>query len=173
MPEAWRRRRRVRQLTTHMPGAFNDRALLIGASLAQLATTGRAVTIHERPGLESCLFDIRSDGAVSSVLFKYSTRRKSPWYFTVTREQLEALRGRAPDLPPSRRYFALVCHTDGVCLVSLDDFDEIVTVRRQENQWGLSVSRPRSSQYRVSGPGKELLDRAVPRSRWTTAIFET
>jgi hypothetical protein len=103
-------------------GAFNDRALLIGASLAQLAMTGQQVTIHERPGLESCLFDIISDGGTYSVLFKYSTRRKSPWYFSVSREQLEAVRGRAPGLPFSRRYFALVCHTDGVCLISLDDF---------------------------------------------------
>jgi hypothetical protein len=156
-----------------MASAFNDRALLIGASFAQLATTGRALTIHERPGLERCLFDIRSEGAESSVLFKYSTRRKSPWYFTVTREQLDALRGRAPALPPSRRYFALVCHTDGVCLVSLDDFFEIVSVRREDQQWGLSVSRPQSTQYRVSGPGREMLDRTIPRSRWTTEIFET
>jgi hypothetical protein len=154
-----------------MGGAFNDRALLIGASLAQLATTGRPVTIHERPGLERCLFDILSDGAVSSVLFKYSTRRKSPWQFTVTREQLDALRGRAPALPYSRRYFALVCYTDGVCLVSLDDFLEIVKVQRKDLQWGVSVSRGHSTQYRVSGPGRELLERTVPRSRWTTEIF--
>jgi hypothetical protein len=156
-----------------MGGAFNDRALLIGASLAQLATTGRPVTIHERPGLERCLFDIMSDGAVSSVLFKYSTRVKTPWQFTVTREQFEALRGRAPALPYSRRYFALVCHMDGVCLISLDEFLEIVSVRRQDVQWGLSVSRPQSAQYRVSGPGRQQLDRSVPRSRWTTEPFET
>ena len=155
-----------------MAGAFNDRALLIGASFAQLATTGRPVTIHQRPGLESCLFDIHSEGVTSSVLFKYSTRRKSPWYFSVTREQLDALSGRAPALPPSRRFFALVCHTDGVCLVSLDDFYEVVTVRRRDEQWGISVSRPQSSSYRVSGPGREVLERTVPRSRWTTEIFE-
>lgn len=155
-----------------MAGAFNDRALLIGASLAQLATTGRPVTIHERPGLESCLFDIHSEGATSSVLFKYSTRRKSPWYFSVTREQLEALSKRAPALPPSRRFFALVCYTDGVCLVSLDDFYEVATVRRQDEYWGLSVSRPPSSSYRVSGPGREILQRTIARTRWTTEMLE-
>jgi hypothetical protein len=153
--------------------AFNDRVLLVGAALAQLALTSRPVTIHERPGLEECLFDIRSEGAVSCVLFKYSTRRRSPWYFTVTREQLEALRGRAPALPLSRRYFALVCYTDGVCLMSLDDFSAIVAVRRDDKQWGLSVSRPHSAQYRVSGPGREVLERTIPRSRWTTELFET
>ena len=156
-----------------MAESFNDRALLIGASLAQLAMTGRAVTIHERPGLERCLFDIKSDGVTASVLFKYSTRRKSPWYFTVGREQFEALRDRAPTLPLSRRYFALVCHTDGVCLISLEDFLEIVKVKRAESQWGLSVSRPQSSSYRVSGPGRESLGRTIARSRWTTEFFET
>lgn len=155
-----------------MTGAFNDRALLMGAALAQLAVTGRPVTIHERPGLERSLFDIGSNEALASVLFKYSTRRKSPWHFTVTREQLEALRGRAPTLPLSRRYFALVCHTDGVCLLSLEDLFEIVSIRRDETQWGLSVSRPQSAQYRVSGPGREALDRTIPRSRWTTELFE-
>jgi hypothetical protein len=156
-----------------MASGFNDRALLVGAALAQLATTGRPVTIHERPGLERCLFDVNSEAASSSVLFKYATRRKSPWQFTVSREQLEALRGRAPLLPPSRRFFALICHTDGVCTISLQDFLEIVKVRRQDRQWGLSVSRPESTQYRVSGPGRQMLDRAIPRSRWTTVIFES
>jgi hypothetical protein len=154
-----------------MSSSFNDRVLLIGAALAQLAMTGHAVTIHERPGLESCLFDIKSDGFSASVLFKYSTRRKSPWYFTVAREQFEALRGRAPVLPLSRRYFALVCHMDGVCLISLEEFLEIVTVKRSESQWGLSVSRPQASRFRVSGPGRESLDRTIARSRWTTEFF--
>lgn len=154
-----------------MAGTLNDRALLMGGALAQLAMTGRAVTIHERPGVERCLFDIRTDDAVSSVLFKYSTRRKSPWYFTVTREQLEALRNRAPALPPSRRYFALVCHIDGVCLISLDDFCTAVRIRRDDIQWGVSVSRPRSAQYHVSGPGRRALEGAIPRSRWTTEFF--
>ena len=53
--------------------------LLMGAALAQLALTGRPVTIHERPGLERSLFDIGANDALASVLFKYSTRRKSPW----------------------------------------------------------------------------------------------
>lgn len=155
-----------------MAGLLNDRALLMGGALAQLAMTGRAVTIHERPGVERCLFDIQAD-VVSSVLFKYSTRKKSPWYFTVTREQLEALRNRAPRLPESRRYFALVCHIDGVCLISLDDFSEIVRVHRDDSQWGVSVSRPRSAQYHVRGPARRVLERAIPRSRWTTEFFSS
>lgn len=155
-----------------MADSFNDRALLIGAALAQLAMTGHAVTIHERPGLESCLFDIKSGGGNASVLFKYSTRRKSPWYFTVAREQFEALRDRAPALPLSRRYFALICHKDGVCLISLEEFLEFVTVKRGESQWGLSVSRREASSYRLSGPGRASFDRTVARSRWTTEFFE-
>jgi hypothetical protein len=151
---------------------LNDRALLMGGALARLAMTGRPVTIHERPGVERCLFDICADARVSSVLFKYSTRRKSPWHFTVTREQLEALENRAPALPLSQRYFALVCYTDGVCVISLEDFFEIVSIRRDDTQWGLSVSRPRSAQYRVSGPGREVLGRAIARSRWTTELVE-
>jgi hypothetical protein len=145
----------------------------MGGALAQLAMTGRAVTIHERPGVERCLFDIRTDANVSSVLFKYSTRRKSPWHFTVTREQLETLKNRAPALPLSRRYFALVCYLDGVCLISLDDFFEIVSVRRDDTQWGLSVTRPRAAQYRVSGPGRQVLDHTIARSRWTTELVNS
>jgi hypothetical protein len=143
----------------------------MGGALTQLAMTGRAVTIHERPGVERCLFDIRTDQNVSSVLFKYSTRVRSPWYFSVTRDQLEALKNRAPALPPTRRYFALVCHTDGVCALSLDEFFQVVSIRRDDSQWGLSVSRSRSTQYRVSGPGRQALDHTIARSRWTTELI--
>jgi len=150
---------------------INDRMLFIGAAFSELAMSGRKVTIHERPGLESALFDIISNENSSSVLFKYSTKKKHPWYFSITKEQLSALETRAPGLSPDRRFFALICYLDGICLVSLEDFRKVVSVRRKDVSWGLSISRPASSQYRVSGPAKNILPYTVPRTRWIKDIL--
>lgn len=146
--------------------------MLFGAAIAQLAMTTRPVTIRALPSGENSFFEMASPDAHSLVLFKYATKPKSPWPFTVTRSQLELLTGGEETVSLARRFLALVCQMDGVCLVALSEFHRIVTPRKREHQWGLAVSRPTGGSYRIAGPGKRQLDRTIPRTRWATAILD-
>ena len=155
--------------TSPVPGRFSDRELLFGAALAQLVMRNWPVMIKERPETENNLFEFHSGGGKALVLFKYATQRKTPWYFTVTGSQITVLSSATITVLDTRRYLALICHLEGVCLLSLAEFTGLVTPGSE--QYGLSVSRPPNGQFRVSGPGKATLDRAIPRSRWTKEIL--
>jgi hypothetical protein len=151
---------------------FHDRHLLFGAALAQLVSHGRPVTIHERPDGDNSLFDIRSGAISSLVLLKYATRAKSPWYFTLTEDQLALLSAVHLHYAMERRFMALVCHLDGVCLLSLAQFNQLVQPGSDAVGWGISISRPPRGQYRVCGPARRRLDVAIARSRWVAEILD-
>jgi hypothetical protein len=152
--------------------AFNSRTMLFGAAIAQLAMSNRPITIQEFPDGDNSFFEIGCDDVHSLVLFKYATKPKSSWPFTVTRSQLDSLTNADRNISGHRRFFALVCRMDGVCLLSLPEFHRVVTPEPLDYQWGLSVSRPSGGSYRVSGPGRKKLPRTVPRTRWATAILD-
>jgi hypothetical protein len=152
--------------------SFNSRTMLFGAAIAQLAMSNRPITIQEFPSGDNSLFEISSDDVHSLVLFKYAAKPKSPWPFTVTRSQLDILTNADRNVSGHRRFFALVCRIDGVCLLSLSEFHRIVTPDSLDYQWGLSVSRPAGGSYRVNGPGRRRLDRTIARTRWATSILD-
>jgi hypothetical protein len=151
-----------------IPGRFSDRELLFGAAIAQLCMRSWPVLIRERAESQNTLFQISSGGGKALVLFKYSTAAKSPWHFTVTTAQYGLL--AEPDLvcPQERRYMALICYLEGVCLLSNDEFLTIATPSEDAN---LTVSRPPGGRFRVGGPGRRELASPIPRSRWTKEIL--
>jgi hypothetical protein len=160
--EAW-------HVKSSFPGRFSDRQLLFGAALAQLVMRNWPVMIRERQESENNLFEFSSGGGKALVLFKYATRPKSPWQFTVTTTQRSLIHSESINVPLERRFLALICHLDGVCLISLSEFDSIASA--DVDQVGLSVARPESGSYRVSGPGRTELPGTIPRTRWTKEIL--
>jgi hypothetical protein len=151
-----------------IPGKFSDRELLFGAAIAQLCMRNWPVLIRERAESQNTLFQISSGGGKALVLFKYSTAAKSPWQFSVTTAQYGLLAEPDLDCPQERRYMALICYLEGVCLLSNEEFLSIASPSEDAT---LSVSRPPGGQFRVSGPGRKELDSAIPRSRWTKEIL--
>jgi hypothetical protein len=151
-----------------IPGKFSDRELLFGAAIAQLCMRNWPVLIRERAESQNTLFQISSGGGKALVLFKYSTAAKSPWHFTVTKSQHDLLVDPDVTCPVERRYMALICYLEGVCLLSIDQFHSITSASEDAN---LTVARPQGGQFRVNGPGRKELDCTIPRSRWTKEIL--
>lgn len=151
-----------------IPGKFSDRELLFGAAIAQLCMRNWPVLIRERAESQNTLFQISSGGGKALVLFKYSTAAKSPWHFTVTTAQYGMLSERDLACPQERRYMALICYLEGVCLLSNDEF---LSIGSSSEDIALTVSRPHGGQFRVSGPGRKELESTIPRSRWTKEIL--
>jgi hypothetical protein len=151
------------------PGRFADRHLLFGAAFAQLVMRNYPIMVKERPESENNLFEFSCGGGKALVLFKYSTRPKSPWSFTVTSQQVSLIDDTQIQVPFDRRYLALICHLDGVCLLSHAEFGAITAPG--SIQYGISVARPENGSYRVNGPGRVELDRRIPRNRWTKEIL--
>jgi hypothetical protein len=152
-----------------LPGRFADRHLLFGAAFAQLVMRNYPIMVKERPESDNNLFEFSCGGGKALVLFKYSTRVKSPWYFNVASAQSRTVGDSQISIPLERRYLALICHLDGVCLLSHAEYVSISDEKTEQNN--LSVSRPESGSYRVSGPGRVPLDRTVARTRWTKEIL--
>jgi hypothetical protein len=151
-----------------IPGKFSDRELLFGAAIAQLCMRNWPVLIRERAESQNTLFQISSGGGKALVLFKYSTAAKSPWHFTVTSAQYGLLAEPGLECPKERRYMALICYLEGVCLLSSDEFLTIASPSEDNN---LTISRAHGGQFRVNGPGRTELASAIPRSRWTKEIL--
>lgn len=145
-----------------------DRHLLFGAAVAQVIMQDKPLYIKERPESQNNLFEFCTSVGHSLVLFKYSTKNRSPWQFTLPRKQMGLLIDCETSVYADKRFTALICGLDGVCLVDLMQLTQLVDV--DQAQSGLSVRRPRSGSYRVSGPKRVKIAGAVPRNRWTKEI---
>lgn len=81
---------------------------------------------------------------------KHSSQRLHPWAFTFTRQnfaELLTLRETCAQV-----FLVLVCHTDGMVCLTLDEVAAIVTVANSEQAW-LKVDRRRGKWYSVNGSG--------------------
>ncbi len=84
---------------------------------------------------------------------KYSSKRLSPWQFTLAPEQL----GELAELRESyaTAWLVLVCGIDGVLGLSYDELAEVIDLA-SANPVSLRVRRSRNTGYRVSGSRAEL-----------------
>ncbi len=128
-----------------------------GAAIHQLARKGHINELR----CEGPLF-IFNEGV--SVLFKYSTRGRSPWAFTVMPDERLALEGQAA----SRRVFlALVCGSDGVAAVRFEAVQEILPDHARAAH--ISCYRLHGEWYEVNGPAGTLKDKVAPAS-WSKIL---
>lgn len=99
------------------------------------------------------------------VFLKYTTKSRSPWQFTFSREDV----GRLSSLVSSYRkiVIALICGGDGICAVPWVDVEELI---KGEAGW-LSVRRNFNKRYGVTGPAGKL-GKKVSRSEWPSVIFD-
>jgi hypothetical protein len=128
-----------------------------GAALLGLARTGLLNTIRHTPPFFSLNNDI-------SVLLKYSTRGRSPWGFTFTAEEQDALKGQN-DSPET--HLALVCGSDGVATFSKLDFSNIAG--SSSSAIRISCFRNHGEHYEVRGPAGTLARKISP-SAWTKLL---
>lgn len=126
---------------------ISEYKLYHGAFLAELVDQcDGPVTIDE----------LKEDGRLSSyvldsvvgLLIKYSTNRLHPWQFGVTRSnllELLELKKRYPNV-----YVVLICHTDGIVVLTLEEILEVVCLGGSDQMW-VRVDRRKKEQYSVKG----------------------
>jgi len=127
-----------------------------GAALHILACTGKIQRIrYQHP------FFILNDDILA--LLKYSTRSRSPWGFTLTPEEQEALKKRAE---PST-LLGLICGADGVAAFPYGRLLEIATL--SGTALHLSCYRKHREHYEVNGPNGTLPQKVAP-SNWSRIL---
>lgn len=124
-----------------------------GAALHLLARSGKITSISYDPPL----FTING----LSVLLKYSTKGRSPWGFTFTPDEQRILSGcRSAE---GRAVVAMVCGSDGVAAIGVNDFFAIAASR--ESAVHLACYRNHREHYEVNGPDGGLV-RKIPPLAW-------
>lgn len=118
------------------------RQLIVGA--------GRPVTLSlvDGQGRKDC-FQFEK----AAFQIRYSTRRLSPWQFSITIDQLKEMVNLAQQFRPV--WIMLVCGIDGVVALSWKEFVSI-TEARPGGVASIRVSRSRKAMFRVSGNAREL-----------------
>jgi hypothetical protein len=99
------------------------------------------------------------------VLIKYSTKARSPWRFTVSREDVARLKQASNQF--SICVMALVCGGDGVCALSSNAVNDVLGGKAG---W-LSAKRDFGGRYAVSGPEARLKTR-IAMNRWPAIVFD-
>ena len=124
-----------------------------GAALHLLARSGGITSIrYESP------FFLLNDRLL--VLLKYSTKGRSPWGFTFTRDEQVSLKKRASKL---RVVIGLVCGADGVVALTYETFLSVAAPR--ESAVHIACYRQYNEHYEVNGPDGTV-GRKVPPSNW-------
>ncbi|MEO8360409.1 MAG: hypothetical protein ABI672_10300 [Vicinamibacteria bacterium] len=124
-----------------------------GAAIYRLARQGEIRTIH----YDSPFFFVNG---TLSVLLKYSTKGRSPWFFTLTVEEQRLL---GQHRMGNVHVVGLICGSDGIATLSCSELRTIAS--GTENALHLSCFRQHREHYEVRGPDGTLA-RKIPPSDW-------
>lgn len=84
---------------------------------------------------------------------KFATQRLRPWPFSFSPQHITSLRELS--VKCERTFLVLVCHTDGILSVDIDDVMPSLLAAGENGAW-LKASRKKHEMYRLSGPLGEL-----------------
>jgi hypothetical protein len=140
--------------------AITKQAFYEGAALHLLARTSQIKSIR----YDAPFFHI--NGRLS-VLFKYSTKGRSPWGFTFATDEQILLRRQSAK---SITILALVCGADGVAAFSYESYHRIAP--RKMTAVHISCYREHGEHYEVNGPDGTLSKKVAP-SNWQRIIEVT
>lgn len=138
-------------------GVIDKQAYYRGAAIFQLIEDERMENVRRvRPGF------IVNDHIF--VLVKYTAKVASPWQFTFSEAERDAIEEHRGTLEV---VLALVCGGDGICALRWDDVEPILDA---PPTW-VSASRKVNKRYRVTGSNGEMR-RRVPRNNWPGMVFD-
>jgi hypothetical protein len=130
-----------------------------GAALHLVARSGQITSLrYEAPFF---LFNDRL-----AVLFKYSTKGRSPWGFTFTPDEQSLLMQRSAKI---KTVMGLICGADGVAALSYEAYRSVAT--QTNGAIHIACYRKHGEHYEVSGPNGTLKGKVAP-SSWQK-ILET
>jgi hypothetical protein len=105
--------------------------------------------------------ELKEDGRLSSYVLnqkiglqiKHSSNRLRPWQFTFTKANLVQLLALQHSYPVV--FIVLVCHTDGMLTLTLEETTEILVAGESEQAW-IRVNRRKNEWYSINGGAAEL-----------------
>ncbi len=89
----------------------------------------------------------------AGLYIKYSGRRLTPWRFTMAKAHQEEILSLYQSF--GEVFVALVCHLDGVAILSFSELKQILDEIHYENEW-ISISRMKNEMYTVSASNGSL-----------------
>ena len=130
-----------------------------GAALHLVARSGQITSLrYEAPFF---LFNDRL-----SVLFKYSTKVRSPWGFTFAPDEQALLKTRSL---MSKTTIGLICGSDGVAAISYESYLSVASAK--SGAIHVACYRKHGEHYEVSGPSGTLKGKVAP-SIWQNILEE-
>lgn len=153
---------------------IRDEELLHGAALVRLIESDESTrtTFDFEKELHMSLYRIGRGSRHVGVLMKVSTQRKSPWGFTFTSAELQAIDRYRAKFPRDEFFFALVCNRDGICCVPLPTAESLIDDGETLDGKRLGVRRPRGGSYWITGPRRTAHERSIPMNDWPLILFE-
>jgi hypothetical protein len=124
-----------------------------GAALHLLARAGKIKNLRYSPPF----FLVNNH---VQVLFKYSTRGRSPWGFTFTPDEQMLLQKNANKL---KTIIGLICGADGVAAFTYADFLSVAALR--DSAIHIACYRDHHQHYEINGPDGTLAGKVAP-SGW-------
>jgi hypothetical protein len=121
-----------------------------GAALHLLVRTGVVASIrYDEP-----FFLVNNE---LLVYLKYSTKGRSPWGFTFTRDEQVLLQFRAAQ---ARIVMGLICGADGVAAVTYEEYRSVAAPRKAAIH--VACYRKHGEHYEVNGPDGRLPGKVAP-----------
>jgi hypothetical protein len=150
---------------------INDCELFEGAAFVRLVNYGHRVTITSASAIHSSTYLIETETHQSAVLFKHSKKPKSPWSFTFSSQEDDALKVLDSEHPNYLAFIAFICHKDGICCVSKERLMSVIDKISSIADQHISVSRKPRGSYYLSGPGRQQMLQTVPQSNWPRVVL--
>lgn len=141
--------------------------LLHGAALAQLTTDERFTSLNRA----SDRYGHYLINDTSRLWTKYSTAAGPTWQFTFNYDDVAHIWYDAADHPDSLIHIVLVCGSETICPLSLDDLWTVVDADETEASQAVIVSAPSGKSMRVKGPHGQLLH-TVPHNAFPGCVLE-
>ncbi|MCA0433329.1 MAG: hypothetical protein LCH46_08695 [Proteobacteria bacterium] len=124
-----------------------------GAAIFQLLKTNLVERVTHAPP-----FFIINDQV--AILLKYSTSKDSPWNFSFTTTELSELNHKNGKF---RHFVGLICGSDGIVSLSLDQLSWLVKNRNKTTRIG--CYRKHDQYYQINGPSGTLRNK-ISRLAW-------
>jgi hypothetical protein len=123
-----------------------------GAALHLIARTGQIRSVrYDAP------FFLLNDRI--TVLFKYSTKNRSPWGFTFTEDEQRQLSSQPTQ---HQIVIGLICGSDGIAALSFESYLTIAPMR--DSAIHVSCYRDHGEHYEIGGPDGSLKRKIAPSS---------
>lgn len=102
---------------------------------------------------------INDESKYIGIFIKYSTKRLTPWRFSIYKSEQEEL--EVFETACKTAFLILVCGKDGIACLNFDQLKEVLDENFEEHEW-VSASRSYRKEYTIKGTDGKLSKKIPP-----------